>query len=261
MMTKVDTSFQFNSGGTCLDCQARKSNAISNHSGEDSNKNQLLECRPTLVLIEPRLLTRQCLSFWLEHRASDLELRTFASSHAAIEAAGQDEIVDLILWSVGARSVASAPCRLELQDLLEHFPATPLVLLADRDDPSDVTEALRLGIRGYVPTSSDRQEVWEILRFVRAGGTYVPASALVDAGTHDAASVSRPCSKAEKPRALRDLTPREMDVIERLRQGKPNKIIAHELQISESTVKVFVHRILTKLGAINRTEVAYLFQD
>ena len=60
---------------------------------------------------------------------------------------------------------------------------------------------------------------------------------------------------------MQDLTPREMDVAERLRQGKPNKIIAHELQISESTVKVFVHRILTKLGAINRTEVAYLFQE
>ena len=41
-----------------------------------------------------------------------------------------------------------------------------------------------------------------------------------------------------------------------LRQGKPNKIIAHELGIRESTVKVFVHRILTKLRATNRTELA-----
>jgi DNA-binding NarL/FixJ family response regulator len=43
-----------------------------------------------------------------------------------------------------------------------------------------------------------------------------------------------------------------------LRQGKPNKIIAHELEISESTVKVFVRRILMKLHASNRTEVAFL---
>jgi DNA-binding NarL/FixJ family response regulator len=43
-----------------------------------------------------------------------------------------------------------------------------------------------------------------------------------------------------------------------LRQGKPNKIIAHDLGITESTVKVFVRRILIKLHASNRTEVASL---
>ena len=43
-----------------------------------------------------------------------------------------------------------------------------------------------------------------------------------------------------------------------LRQGKPNKVIAYELDISESTVKTFVRRILIKLRAVNRTEVAHL---
>jgi DNA-binding NarL/FixJ family response regulator len=54
------------------------------------------------------------------------------------------------------------------------------------------------------------------------------------------------------------LTPREMEVVARLRQGKPNKVIAYELEISESTVKAFVRRILIKLNALNRTEVAHL---
>lgn len=52
------------------------------------------------------------------------------------------------------------------------------------------------------------------------------------------------------------LTPRERDVAIGVCAGKPNKIIAHELQISEATVKVFVRNILTKLGASNRTEAA-----
>jgi DNA-binding NarL/FixJ family response regulator len=54
------------------------------------------------------------------------------------------------------------------------------------------------------------------------------------------------------------LTPRESEVLACPRQGKPNKVIAHELAISESTVKVFVHRILLKLHASNRTEIAVL---
>jgi DNA-binding NarL/FixJ family response regulator len=49
-------------------------------------------------------------------------------------------------------------------------------------------------------------------------------------------------------------------VAARLRQGRPNKLIAYELAISESTVKVFVRRILTKLGAANRTEAALLIE-
>jgi DNA-binding NarL/FixJ family response regulator len=73
---------------------------------------------------------------------------------------------------------------------------------------------------------------------------------------HDAHRV--PHDLDRKP--FESLTPRETEVLARLRQGKPNKIIAFELDISESTVKVFVRRILTKLRASNRTEVACLLR-
>ena len=53
-------------------------------------------------------------------------------------------------------------------------------------------------------------------------------------------------------------TSRQIAVIEALRRGKANKIIAHELKMRESTVKVHVRNIMKKLNAKNRTEVAYL---
>jgi len=53
-------------------------------------------------------------------------------------------------------------------------------------------------------------------------------------------------------------TSRQTAVIAALRQGKQNKIIAHELNMRESTVKVHVRNIMQKLKATNRTEVAYL---
>jgi DNA-binding NarL/FixJ family response regulator len=46
--------------------------------------------------------------------------------------------------------------------------------------------------------------------------------------------------------------------VEALRKGKANKIIAYELQMRESTVKVHVRNIMKKLHATNRTEVAYI---
>jgi DNA-binding NarL/FixJ family response regulator len=53
-------------------------------------------------------------------------------------------------------------------------------------------------------------------------------------------------------------TARQAAVIEALRRGKANKIIAYELNLRESTVKVHVRNIMKKLHATNRTEVAYL---
>jgi DNA-binding NarL/FixJ family response regulator len=57
------------------------------------------------------------------------------------------------------------------------------------------------------------------------------------------------------------LTCRQLQVVEAIRQGKPNKTIAYELNMCESTVKVHVRAIMKKLKARNRTEVAYLFSS
>lgn len=57
-----------------------------------------------------------------------------------------------------------------------------------------------------------------------------------------------------------DLSPRELQVLEQLAQGKQNKIIAHELDMSESTVKVYVNRIMKKMNA-RRTKVVLMSRD
>jgi DNA-binding NarL/FixJ family response regulator len=56
------------------------------------------------------------------------------------------------------------------------------------------------------------------------------------------------------------LTAREIEVLNGLRQGKSNKVIAYELNISISTVKIYVRNIMKKLKATNRTQVAFLLQ-
>lgn len=56
-------------------------------------------------------------------------------------------------------------------------------------------------------------------------------------------------------------TQRQEEVIRALRRGKANKIIAYELNLRESTVKVHIRNIMQKLKATNRTEVAYKLGD
>ena len=67
-----------------------------------------------------------------------------------------------------------------------------------------------------------------------------------------------PNSPKVDPSVLQTLTAREAEVFELVRRGKSNKIIACELGMQESTVKVHTRKIMTKLKAINRTHAAFL---
>jgi DNA-binding NarL/FixJ family response regulator len=88
------------------------------------------------------------------------------------------------------------------------------------------------------------------LGLVVAGGTFVPKEYLLSQG-----AAERSMMKERLPTHGR-LTARERDVLALLKQGKPNKLIAHELNVSESTVKVHVRNTMRKTGTTNRTEVA-----
>jgi DNA-binding CsgD family transcriptional regulator len=86
---------------------------------------------------------------------------------------------------------------------------------------------------------------------VRAGGVYAPVSCLVPANRN-----SECRSAVKQPGDI--FTARQAAVVKALRKGKANKIIAYELNMRESTVKVHVRNIMKKLSAKNRTEVAYI---
>jgi DNA-binding NarL/FixJ family response regulator len=165
---------------------------------------------------------------------------------------------DLILFNLGAAHVAAPSPRSAIRRLVERFAGVPLVVLGDHEDIEDVIEAIRLGARGYITSHQDLAEATEALRFISVGGTFVPATSLIKSAPQ---LMTEPHGQAQRNgRVCDSFTPREMEVLVRLRQGMPNKVIAHQLAISESTVKVFVRRILAKLNAVNRTEVAYLTQ-
>jgi DNA-binding NarL/FixJ family response regulator len=112
---------------------------------------------------------------------------------------------------------------------------------------------LHHGVRGYIPTSVEWEVAVAALRLISAGGIFVPA----DAFRSTAAKLDdQPEGQRQRRSDGRDLTPRELSVIDLLREGKPNKVIAARLDMQENTVKVHVRNILKKLNAANRTHAA-----
>ena len=119
-------------------------------------------------------------------------------------------------------------------------------------------QILRSGAKGYIPTSLPMGVGIEALALVRAGGVYGPVSMLLDKVPPPPSRPVEIIPEPEDEEADNQFTPRQLDVIESLRRGKPNKLIAYELNMCEGTVKVHIRNIMRKLKATNRTEVAIL---
>jgi DNA-binding NarL/FixJ family response regulator len=84
---------------------------------------------------------------------------------------------------------------------------------------------------------------------------YIPASTLMAANRlHETGGVAAHSG-------LAGLTTRQLAVLEAVRRGKANKIIAYELNMCESTVKVHLRNIMKKLRARNRTEAAFMINE
>jgi DNA-binding NarL/FixJ family response regulator len=213
--------------------------------------------RLSIVLVEQRAMARQSLVAWFQHNCHEMRLVALADPAELCRRSRPIRDVDIVIFSVGHARVADGEVLQTIERLKHVLGELPLVLLSDREEMGEVVEAIRRGARGFIPTSLDLDDAVEALRFVSAGGTFVPARSLMRFAENRQTPAEEGAPSADRQPFGR-LTPRELEVLARLRQGKPNKVIAHELEISESTVKVFVRRILMKLRAMNRTEVVYL---
>lgn len=200
----------------------------------------------TIVLIENRLFVRDCMARALKQR-SEFHVVSFPSVAKWIEA---DDVVaaSLILWCISGQN--DPRLKQEITLLAQRQKAVPIILVSDLEDLDHIVYALNEGARGYIPTSVSLEVAIEAMHLVNAGGAYVPASCLVAA--------HRSSQEPGTPKRLGIFTARQAAVVEALRKGKANKIIAYELNMRESTVKVHVRSIMKKLKAKNRTEVAFL---
>lgn len=141
--------------------------------------------------------------------------------------------------------------------LRRRFPDLPVVIVSAAEEPGLVREAMACGARGYIAKSLGREAMAEALARVLRGGTYVPPGT---EGTAAAEAANGAAGPARSER-LTSLTPQQLKVLRLLVDGKPNKIIAYELDIAETTVKAHITIILRKLGVHSRTQAVLFARD
>jgi len=207
-----------------------------------------------VVVIEPRVLIRECVAWCLEEADWHYVVVPFDSidDWLAWRNAGPLQSEVLVLLSVSKWPQTDEALHQAMAALAHDEHPVPIVLISDTDEIDSVFKALNDGVKGYIPMNTGLKVTIEALRLVRAGGVFVPASSLLSYR-----HASRPNASALQPNSIETpFTARQLAVLEALRKGKANKVIAYELNMKESTVKVHVRSIMRKLGARNRTEVA-----
>ncbi len=177
------------------------------------------------------------LEFILRDSYPDIEL-VFAHNYAEIFAfLESDRRFDLLMTDL-------AMPKGKWQEALPHIhmllPSTPIIILSAVFDKEIVQKTMDIGVSGYIPKTSPNAVIISAMNLVMAGGMYIPPELLNN----------QPEQSAE---ASHILTPRQIDVIRAVAEGKSNKQIAYELGLSEGTVKLHVTAILKLLNVNNRT--------
>ena len=118
------------------------------------------------------------------------------------------------------------------------FPDARIIMLSSSDSDGEIQRALRSGAAGYVLKSMPQDDLLAVIRSVHAGKRQVPAAVAALIAEH---------------LGEEDLTARELEVLQLVRDGYKNKQIADELSISENTVNFHIKNIVDKLAANDRT--------
>jgi DNA-binding NarL/FixJ family response regulator len=205
-----------------------------------------------VALVDCYCLSRDCIISAIHARGSDIKVVPFSSIRECIIYPERD--LDVIVYYCHDDSSLEQQMGQEVTTLRQALTDLPIIVLSDVKQASQSRLAravIRSGARGFIPTRTiEMPIVSAAIRYITEGGTVVPVEILFS----DKSEYEEPPAQETTPAGL---TSRQISVFAHLRQGKPNKIIAHDLRMSESTVKVHIRNIMRKMGATNRTQAVY----
>ena len=118
------------------------------------------------------------------------------------------------------------------------FPLARIIILTSSDGDAEIQRALRAGAAAYLLKSMAKDELLSVIRSVHKGERHIPPEVAARLAEHLGDD---------------DLTTRELEVLQLIRDGYRNKQIADQLAIAEATVNFHIKNLVEKLGANDRT--------
>lgn len=199
-----------------------------------------------VLIVDDHALVRDGLRSVLQLSYPECAIFEAGDFEEALNQLARLDEVDLVLLDLNIPDTS----RLSgLKQLRDDFPSIPVVMVSGSYDRATVRDALAAGAAGFVPKSLKRDAIMDALQEVLSGEIYVPET-FDDNGQSDEENSIRT--------RIDSLTPQQRVVLGHLVAGRLNKQIAHELDVSMTTVKAHVSAILQKLNVFSRTQAVIL---
>ncbi|MDD4880172.1 MAG: response regulator transcription factor [Gallionellaceae bacterium] len=186
----------------------------------------------------------------LSKLATEVEIIEATDYPAAFEAARQFEDIDLALLDLCMPGMSGID---GIAGFRASFPHIPVGVLSATDERMSIQRLLGKGVLGYICKSSPSEVILSALRLMLAGGVYIPPT-MLDNQPGNGQTVVLGTGQQES------LTRRQVEVLRELAKGLKNKQIAHNLNVTEGTVKIHLATIFRALNVNSRTEALLLAQ-
>lgn len=200
-----------------------------------------------LLVVDDHSLIREAVRHVMQALAESVTVLTASDCDEGFAIAERESELEVLLLDFNLRGLSGVQA---ITAWRQRHPALPVVVLSSADDRTTVLAAMAAGAAGFIPKASSNEVMLSALRLVLAGGKYLPVEVLAP---DDSAPVR--AADAVSVESL-GLSPRQLEVLELIARGKPNKIICDELGLAERTVKAHVTEVLRALGVSSRTQAA-----
>jgi len=200
-----------------------------------------------IVIADDHDLVRDAIITLIERDDPNSEVFGASDFDSARELLDQQVDVDVLLLDVIMPGMANMT---SVRTIRDNYPNIPVVLMSGQISHGDVERGFEMGARGFIPKTMNGKTLLSVLHLVISGARYIPDLVLDEPSESKKANTDSP-----------DLSARELDVLNELVKGLSNKVIAKNLGIEETTVKLHLRSLFKKLEVKNRTEAVIAAMD
>ena len=201
-----------------------------------------------ILVADDHPLFREALRGALAPYFKDAEILEADSLETAMTTLNSQRDINLVLLDL---TMPGAEYFNGLITIREAYPDLPIAVVSASEGVEVVAQVMSLGAQGFIPKSTPTKEMADAIMKITQGETWVPESmqAELDAVNEELATLLQ---------RFRELTPKQIQVLSFLRAGLMNKQIAHEMNVTEATIKAHISAILRKLEINTRTQAVLL---
>jgi len=190
--------------------------------------------RIRILIVDDHPLLREGIVSLVEKQADMLIVAEASNGKEAVQLF-QQHIPDITLMDLRLPGMDGIDA---MTSIVAQFPNAKIIVLTTFSGDTQILRALKAGARGYLLKELMRKELLEAIRTVQAGRKRIPPEIAAQIAEHASDTT---------------LTRREIEVLQLVACGNPNKLVADKLAVTEDTIKMHVKSILSKLGANDRT--------